>query len=140
MDFSEIMGNLNFWAVLVAALSSFAIGSIWYSKLLFGKAWMKETGITEDDAKNKGLPMPVIFGTAFVLILVGAFSLAMFIGPESNAAFGGFAGFMVGLIWIGFAFGVNYLYEMRSFKLFLINAGYNTVIFTLMGIILGAWH
>lgn len=139
MDMSEIMGNLNYWAILVATLSSFAVGSLWYSPILFGKAWMKENGFTDEDLK-KGLPMPVIMGTTFVLSFIGALALAMFLGPESDLFFGIFAGFMVGLVWVGFSFGINYLYEMKSFRHFLINAGYNTVVFTIMGAILGVWH
>jgi uncharacterized protein DUF1761 len=37
-------------------------------------------------------------------------------------------------------FGITYLFESRPLKLWLINAGYQTVVFTIMGAILGAWH
>ena len=33
------MSTINFWAVLVATLSTFAVGAVWYGPL-FGKAWM----------------------------------------------------------------------------------------------------
>lgn len=50
------MGSINWLAVLVAGISSFVVGGIWYSPGLFGKAWMKDNGLTEDDVKkgNKG--------------------------------------------------------------------------------------
>ena len=35
------MGTINWLAVLVAGISSFVVGGIWYSPGLFGKAWMK---------------------------------------------------------------------------------------------------
>jgi hypothetical protein len=46
------------------------------------------------------------------------------------------------LMWIGFVaptIYTNYIYEMRSNTLFLINVGYVLVGFILMGAILGAW-
>jgi hypothetical protein len=38
------------------------------------------------------------------------------------------------------SFGINYLFEQKSFTLFLVNGGYHTVQFTLYGLILGLWH
>ena len=52
MDFSGV----NFLAVIVVAVAAFAIGFPWYS-LLFGKAWQKQLGFTEEYLKegNMGL-------------------------------------------------------------------------------------
>lgn len=134
MDFS----TLNYLAVGAAALSSFVLGGLWYSPALFGKAWMQATGITEASAKSQN--MARIFGLALVASLVIAFNLAMFLGQQSTVATGAFYGFLAGFGWVAMAFGINDLFEQRSFKLFAINAGYHTVSFTLMGVILGAWH
>jgi hypothetical protein len=49
------------------------------------------------------------------------------------------AGFYVGLFWVGGGLGVIYLFEQRPLKHWLVNAGYMTIAFTLMGAILGAW-
>ena len=130
------MEHINWIAVPVAALAGFAVGGLWYGPL-FGKAWMQETGITMEQARAAS--MLRIYGTTFVLNLVAACSLAMFIGA-GDMRFGAFAGFMTGLTFIATAFGITYLFEFRSFRLWLINAGYQVVIFTLMGTILGAWH
>jgi len=54
----------NFYAVLVAALSSFVVGFIWYNPKVFGTIWMKESGMTEEKAKNGN--MAKIFGLTFV--------------------------------------------------------------------------
>lgn len=130
------MANINWLAVLVAALAGFAIGGLWYGPL-FGKAWMREVGMT--DEKMKSANMLKIYGGALLLNLIAAYSLAMFIGGN-DLNFGIFAGFMTGLTFVSMALGVTYLFEHRSLKLWLINAGYQTVIFTAMGAILGAWH
>jgi hypothetical protein len=95
---------------LIAALSAFALGGLWYSPLLFGKAWQRESGLTDEQlaAANK----LKIFGISFLLCLVG-------------------------LAWVATSFGVNYLFELKSLKLWLINAGYHTMQFTLYGLIFG---
>lgn len=130
------LSTLNFLAILVAALSSFAIGGLWYSPILFGKAWMAENGLTEQDApKNMGM----IFGATFVLSLIIAFNLAAFIG-EATFAFGLLAGALAGIGWVAAAIGILYLFEQKSMRLFLINAGYHAVTFTVMGGILGLWQ
>lgn len=128
--------HVNWLAILVAALAGFAVGGIWYGPL-FGKAWMRESGVSLEKARAANKPK--LFGTVFVLNLIAAGSLAMFIGPSGSWRFGLFAGFMTGLTFISTALGVIYLFEARSLRLWLINAGYQTVIFSLMGTILGAW-
>src|SRR6478752_4298534 len=129
--------QLNYWAILVSALSTFLIGGVWYSPALFGKAWMRENGFTEESMKNAN--MIKIFGLAFVLGLVAAVNLAMFMGPENNPAMGAMWGFLAGFGWVATFIGTHYLFERRSFTLFLINAGYSIVALTVMGVILAAW-
>jgi hypothetical protein len=129
--------QLNYFAVIVAALSTFMIGGLWYSPAVFGKAWMKENGLTEEELKKSS--MMKIFGIAFVLALVAAVNLAMFLGPESNPAMGAFWGFLAGFGWVAMFVGTHYLFERKSFRLFLINAGYSVVALTIMGLILAAW-
>ena len=129
--------QLNLWAILVAALSTFLIGGLWYSPAVFGKAWMKENGFTEEGLK--GGNMVKIFGLAFVLGLIAAINLAMFMGPENKPEMGALWGFLAGFGWVATFIGTHYLFERRSFKLFLINSGYSIVSLTIMGVIIAAW-
>ncbi len=129
--------ELNYFAIIVAALSTFMIGGLWYSPAVFGKAWMKENGFTEEGMK--GGNMVKIFGVAFILALISAINLAMFMGPENDPAMGAMWGFLAGAGWVATFVGTHYLFERRSFKLFLINAGYSIVALTIMGVILAAW-
>ena len=41
------MDNINYLAAVVAAVSSFVIGGVWYSPILFAKAWQREAGLTD---------------------------------------------------------------------------------------------
>ena len=70
---------------------------------------------------------------------VAAINLAMFMGPEDKPAMGAMWGFLAGFGWVATFVGTHYLFERRSFKLFLINAGYSIVALTVMGVILAAW-
>ncbi len=130
--------TFNYLAILVAALSNFILGGIWYAPSVFGNAWMRECGFTAETLAQRG-GMARIFGGSFVLALIMAFNLAAFIGPKASLSFGLFAGAAAGFGWVALAFGVTYLFERKSLRLFFINAGYHAVAFTLMGAILGAW-
>lgn len=131
------MDGLNIWAVLVAALSTFLIGGLWYSPAVFGKAWMRENGFTEESLK--GSNMAKIFGLTFCLALIAAINLAMFLGPEDQPEMGALWGFAAGFGWVATFIGTHYLFERKSFTLFLINAGYSVIALTVMGVILAAW-
>ena len=41
--------NLSLIAIVVAAVAGMVIGALWYSPLLFGNAWLKAIGKTEDE-------------------------------------------------------------------------------------------
>jgi len=129
--------QIHYLAVLVAALSSFLIGGLWYSPLLFGNVWARENALSDEELK-RGSPVK-IFGGAFLLSLIMAANLAAFIGPDASWSFGTFAGFAAGLGWVAAALGILYLFERRSLKHFLINASYVVVAMTAMGTVLAAW-
>lgn len=140
MDFGEMMAQINVWAVLVAGLASFIIGWLWYGPL-FGKLWMELHGFTPEKLREGGgLPMPFIMIVNYVATALAALSIAMFIGAEATMSFGIFAGLMIAIFWIGTSRLNDVLYERQPFKLYLINLGYNVVIYVIMGAVLGAWH
>jgi len=128
--------EINWLAVVAAAASSFLLGGLWYSAL-FAKPWMAAAGLTEAQAKS-GNPA-IIFGGSFVLALIASASFAVFLGPSLDAATGALYGFTAGLCWVTASFGINYLFERKTLMLFLINGGYHTLQFTLIGAILGAF-
>jgi len=138
MDMQNAFQSLNWLSIIVAAVSAFAIGGLWYSPQMFVKIWAKEAGIEMDPSKRRN--MGKIFGLAFLLSFIAAFFLAMFIGPDKGAAFGTMAGFMAGVGWVFTYIGIIYLFEGRSLAHFLINACYSVVSLTIMGLIIGAWQ
>jgi len=138
MDMQNAFQNLNWLAIIVAAVSAFGLGALWYSPLLFSKRWMKESGVTREDAENTN--MTKTFGLSFILSVLASFFLAMFIGADAGAAFGALAGFMAGLGWVFTFMGIIYLFEQKSLAHFLINSLYSVAALTLMGFIIGIWQ
>lgn len=132
------MHTLNIWAILVAALSAFLLGGLWYSPALFGKAWERANGF---DTPPPATNMAKVFGLSFLLSLIMSFNLAAFLNnPATTTAFGAAAGFAAGFGWVAMGIGIISLFERRPLRYVLINGGYMTVALTLMGTILGAWR
>jgi hypothetical protein len=131
--------TFNYLAILAATVSSFVLGAVWYSPAVFGRVWMRESGFTEKTLRAKG-GRGRILGVSFLLELFMAINLAAFLGAKATPAFGAFAGAAAGFGWVAMSFGVTYLFEHKSLRIFLINAGYHGVALTVGGTILGAWH
>jgi Protein of unknown function (DUF1761) len=130
--------TLNFWAILAAAVSAFVLGGLWYSPMLFAGAWKRANGFGSD---NTPTATPKVFILSFILSLVMAFNLAMFLNdPKTTLAWGATAGFLAGFGWVAMGIGIVALFERRPFSYVAINGGYLTLALVLMGVILGAWR
>lgn len=138
MNLAQVLAGIYWPAVVVSTIIAFAIGGLWYSKALFGSAWLEEVGLTEEAVNSAN--MPKTFGGTFVLQFLAVTVLAALLGPDSSWLTGLEAGLLISVFWIATAYGITYLFEQRSVRLFLINAGYNIVLFALVGAIIGAWH
>ncbi len=136
MDLATAFQNINWLSVIVAAVTAFLVGGIWYGPL-FGRAWMNEFGLNETDLAKRN--MPRVFGISLILAFIAALILDMFIGAEANLIFGASAGFFAGFGWVATFLGILYLFEFRSFKAYMINAGYCITALTVMGSVLGIW-
>ena len=132
------MNTINWLAVLAAGISAFVLGGIWYSPALLGKAWMTENNFTIADIQQGNKAM--IFGWAFLLSLIMAVNLAMFLNaPEIDLAKGIVYGALTGL-WIFCGIAIVALFERKSARYIFINGGYCLAALTLMGAIIGAWR
>ena len=134
--------SINYWAVLVAAIANMALGFIWYSKAVFGKAWMKMLGMTDkkmQEAQKKG--MAKILLIAFIGALVMSYVLAHFV--DYLEATDIISGIQLGLwLWLGIVAVIllgTILWEGKPLKLYLINAGYWLVTLVVMSVILAIW-
>ncbi len=134
--------DVNYWAVLVAAISAMIIGGLWYSPLLFAKQWMAATGLSSeklDELKRRGMAKSYL--GALVGSLVTAYVLAILVqwGLASNWVEGLGVGFMA---WLGFVATTTLstiLWEGKSAKLWFLNNAHELLVFLIMGAILAAW-
>jgi hypothetical protein len=132
------MSGINILAVVVAAVSSFALGGLWYSPKMFGNAWNRENGA---NPKEPGASHPArVFGISFVFCLVAAFAFAFLLGPAPSIELAASRGLLVGLCFVATSLGINYQFANRSTLLWVIDGGYHTIQFLLFGVILGLWH
>jgi hypothetical protein len=127
--------DINWLAVLVATVVTFVLGGVWYGPL-FGRAWRSAEGQSEPQPGRQKHPA-LVYGLSFVLMLIAAMALAVAIGPDPNVAGSMGFGLIVGVGWVATSFGVNYLFAGRRLALFAVDAGYNVVLFALMGAIIG---
>jgi hypothetical protein len=138
MGLIESLATVNWLAIIVATAVAFFLGGLWYSKSRFGVAWMQEVGLSEQEIAETNLRSALI-GTA-LLQFIAASALAVFLGPGSTWLIGLQSGLIVGICWLATSYGITYLFERRSFRLFRINAGYYVVVFAITATIIGAWH
>jgi len=113
--------------IIGAGVVSFIVGALWYT-ILFGKTWMNEVGLTEEQIEKSGdgtIPMVI---TLFIEILV-AFLVLFLISKLQLPVFK--AGLLIAAIAVTSSLK-NYLFEKKSLKLILINEGYKTACILIM--------
>ncbi len=142
------MYDINYWAIIVSAIAFFALGSLWYTKILFGDAWVASMGKTMEQLEKEkaNVNMTKSFGIMFLSGLLMAFVIAHLVDlmaavyPNTgNVKLGLMTGFWA---WLGFI--ASYVltavaFEDRPWKYYFINTGYWLVGALLMGVILTVW-
>jgi hypothetical protein len=135
--------DVNYIAVLLAAVASMVVGFVWYGPVL-GKQWMKERGMTPEKMKEAGRDMGKMYGISFVLAIVTAFVLShvMFLSEY----FFQYPSLQTGLttafwMWAGFVMPVQatatIFSDKKNWKLFGMDTGYQLVSLLVMGVVLG---
>ncbi|MFL5488117.1 MAG: DUF1761 domain-containing protein [Gemmatimonadaceae bacterium] len=139
--------EVNYLAVLAAAVVIFVLGGLWYSPILFAKRWIALQGRTEEQMKAEAAAanMPLLYLGAFVTAFITAWVMAHLLGHIAvHSPMSAGHGAMFGaLCWLGFAATTSYAtaaFSGKSKQLWLIDTAYNLVSFVLAGIILAVWH
>ncbi|MBC8013787.1 MAG: DUF1761 domain-containing protein [Methyloceanibacter sp.] len=135
MTFTEV----NYIAVMIAALAGFGLGAVWYTVL--AKPWMHAIGKTEAECKQQGSAKVVPFAISIVSLLIMAWMLAGIMGHLGDITIRGgvISGFFV---WLGFVIttmGVNHAFAGAKPMLTLIDGGYWLAVLLIQGAVIGAF-
>jgi Protein of unknown function (DUF1761) len=134
--------DVNWLAIIVAAVAAFAIGALWYSPVLFGRQWMAAHGHTPERLAAMQSSMGKTYAFSFITYLIMAMVIALLMGLTGAGT--PIQGIVVALLaWLGFGFtiGLNTnLYSDKPAAAFMIDAGYQLIHVIVMGAIVGAWR
>jgi hypothetical protein len=130
--------DINWIAVIVAAVVNMVVGALWYSPQLFGKQWAKVLGkkVSDMGSANTGYAVTTIGA------LIQAWVLVHFVRYAGALTFikGAMVGFWLWLAFVAIVMATNIVFEGRSWKLWQINAGYFLVILVINGGLLAVWR
>ncbi len=134
---AAVFASINWLAVVAATVVAMVLGFVWFHPAVFGKAWMKEIGKTQEQLGNPG--------PAYAYMIVGALVEAAVLAllVKALAAPGPVDGAVIGLVTaIGFVappFLGQAVFSGTSARLYAINVGYYGLALVLNGALLAAW-
>jgi hypothetical protein len=138
---SSIFSEINWLAVLVAAIAYFALGALWYS-VLFGKQWVMHQKIDMNDPEVKKGTGAIMIGS-FIIMLISCIGLAVLV--QRLDLIGGLMsgiklGLVTGICFSAAAISVTYLYIKKSSTLHFIDGLYHVIGQVIAAIILCLWR
>ena len=142
--------DINWLALIVASIIPLVTGFIWYNPKVFGTAWMKETGMTPEKAEQSNPGKTFGVAIIFAFLIACSLWLEVMLGGapgEVHGAGGNFMTFkhgalhgaLVGILIALPVLGINAMFEQKSAKYILINAGYWILTMSLMGGVINSW-
>ena len=139
MDWLSHISQINWLAVLLAFISSMAIGFVWYMPAVLGKRWMAAIGKTEEDLKNigggAGIWVPMVVAAALTAVLLAV--LISKLGLDSAVAGGWFA-LVIALVFRAGGHVIHNGFAGRPTAVTLIDSGHDLLAMTVAGAIIGA--
>lgn len=139
----DLLGQLNWLAVIVSAAIYFVLGALWYSPVLFAKPWQKAIGwdLTQQPAPQVNPLTYVVPALAYLVMAVTTGIIATATGSDTLTD-----GIMLGLIiGVGYALAFSLVAAFftpnspQPMTLFAITGAYNLIGFMIMAIIISAW-
>lgn len=129
--------TVDWLAVVAAAVVGFILGGLWYSPLLFAKAWMEEMGFTEEYIKENGNPLKAMI-IAMIIALLQATMLAFLFAQlgVTSILFAIKISIIIGVGFVALSYVSDAQFNMKATRLLMIEAGYRATYITLMGIVL----
>jgi hypothetical protein len=137
----DVLGDMNWLAVIVAAIAYYALGALWYSNVALGKAWQRSMGSEVPEGQR---PSPAFYIGPLIACLLVSIAIGMLAEATGTDTVG--EGLCLGLVvGIGFAgsfLGVTAVFETKKpqrLTWFGITAGYHLVGMLIASLIISAW-
>src|SRR5436305_167256 len=132
------VSSFNWIAIVMAGVSAWIIGAIWFSPPVFGRRWMAALGLKQEQLGN---PAPG-FVAALVISIIGATFLRWVIGVAGATSVGD--GIEVALIiWFAFILlpsAPGLLFTKQSGTAFALTQVQHAIAMSAMGIVLTAYR
>lgn len=132
--------DVNYWAVVIATISTMIVGSVWYTPKVFGNYWMR---VAKVDMEDRNAVIPII--TTLIVSFISAWVLAMATQVAWMALGGSYllVALLTGiLLWAGFTaarFITHDAFEGRPAGLTILNIAHELVTIVIMALIIGVW-
>lgn len=143
MDFiANAIDQLNWWAIILATLSTLPVGYIWYDmKLGAGKRWAELNKI-KVNSKDAGEGMAQTFAVMLATSLITAVILAcLMIAVDVRGFWESLLfGTIFGVVFRGGAHFIHNGFTKKPMELTLIDAGHDMVSIAVMVTVLGMWR
>jgi hypothetical protein len=138
----QVIQSLNYLHVFVVTVVGFVFGWLWYSPVMFNKAWVTEMQNSSQALANLKGKMGQATAVAFLFTLLSTFGLAVLLDAHGTvgAVKGAELGAFVGAVLVGGRMLNSSVWENRSARLLRINLGHEIVLFALQGALLGCWY
>ena len=136
----DVLGDLNWLAVIVAAVAYFALGGLWYAQAVFGKAWQRASGITVPDGQRPGAAFYII---PLITCFLSTLATAMIAASTGSSTVGD--AIVLGLVvGVGYALALALLDAAFSNRpqpgaYFAISGGYHLVGLVGVALIVTLW-
>ncbi|MDR7380663.1 DUF1761 domain-containing protein [Promicromonospora iranensis] len=134
--------EVNYWAVIVATLSTVVVGAVWYTPKVLGNRW---TELTRVGPKSPN--QPTVW--PFVVVIVGGFVTVWVLAGATYISWEFYEGsFLTAaivtavLLWVGFTVArvaIHDAFEGRPAALTTINLGHELVTILVVAVIIGVW-
>ncbi len=135
----DVLGDLNWFAVIGATVAYFALGGIWYAPAVFGNLWMRSAGIEAPEQTQASFYVIPALTCLLATIAVGMLAVA-----TSTDTVG--EGVVLGLVTgVGIAFSALFVtgffdpQKPQAMTWVAVVGGYHIVGLVIVGIILSAW-
>lgn len=134
--------DINYWAVILATLSSMVVGSIWYTPKVFGNYWMKAANVTPSGKASDAVrPILITVVVSFISawVLAGAADISW---SFYDGSFLWNAVVTTIILWAGFTaarFITHDAFDGRPAGLTVLNVAHEFVTLVIMAIIIGVW-